>query len=223
MAFTVTEVANFSDSFAAATGGDLGTTDSLTAGRAARILIRTKCSGSLATPATVKIGGVSGQAATQVGAVLTNGDYQWSLWKIDSLANSGAQLMHVTFDQGTDIIVGGWMAEIQTDTGTVTDGAQKRTTGDGDDSITTTEANSLLFAFARAAYVDPVVDNLGGGTIVQATMTDAYNLNGGAWTLNAGAVGAKTISYTNTILENFAFEITTGGGGAGGLLLRRRR
>lgn len=213
MTFAVNQVADFNDSFASATGGSLGNTGALTAGR--KLLLIARLRHDTGAISSLTVGGVSATAIP--GATVANGNYRWTAYTL-TVSGSGAQGCSIAFDAGTDFTIGVWAAELTTDVGTLTVGAVKGTVTTGDDSITTTEANSLLLAFARDGYNDPVADNLGGGTIVQATMANTYNLNGGAWTLDAGAVGSKTISWTQPINEVLSLEFTTGSGGGDTLM-----
>jgi hypothetical protein len=192
-------------------GGNLTpNTGALTSGRFLLLVMRTNDGGTLRSISAVSVGG---QAATEIAAAnLATGTQRWQVWYIASLSVSGAQAVNVTVSANTN--VGCWAIECIPSSGSAQVGGAQGTVTTGNDSYTTTQANSLLFAFARANYGNPDCDNLGGGTIVDVDFANTQNFEAGGYTLDAGATGAKTISF-DANNEIVTVEITTGGGGGG--------
>lgn len=187
-------------------------TGSLTSGRFLLLIVRTNDGGTLRDITAVSVGG---QAATEdTTCEIINGTQRWQVWYISSLSVSGAQSVSVTVSGATNI--GCRAIECIPSSGAAQLGVTKGSVTTGDDSVTTTQANSLLFAYARANYGgnsgNPVCDNLGGGTIVDDDIANTQNFEQGGYTLDAGAVGSKTISFDSNF-EILTMEITTGGGG----------
>jgi hypothetical protein len=211
MSFTVNGVCDVNEGFSGSGPNTFASnTSALTAGR--YLLLITRTADGTPTPRTMSSISVGGQAAVYTGLSLVDGGYTWRFYEIEAIAVGGAQSIQFTVGGSGSMECGVWGLEIVPDTGSIALGAFVGSVSTGNESLNTTQANAMVLACARAPYEDPTCDDLGGGTIVTPAMANCFNYNAVGYTLDAGVVGAKAISFTSNNMI-MALEITKDAGG----------